>query len=77
LKASPCASRRRLHPGFHCVPVPLVVSGQIRLVEVKGNYIKGKFERAVERFRHAKTYYGDRFLFELWQKTRAEWKRLL
>lgn len=50
----------------------------IKLIEIKGPYCKGKFERAVERFRHAKTYYGDRFLFELHQKTKAEgWKRLL
>ena len=65
-------------PDFAIFPLALAVSGQIKLVEVKGPYIKGKFERAVERFRHARTYYGDRFLFELWQKTRSEgWHRLL
>ncbi len=50
---------------------------QIKLIEVKGAFCKGKFERAVERFRHARTYYGDVFLFELHQKTKQGWKRLI
>ncbi len=49
----------------------------IKLIEVKGAFCKGKFERAVERFRHAKTYYGDVFLFELHQKTRQGWRQIL
>ena len=47
----------------------------IKLIEVKGPFIKGKFERAVERFRHARTYWPE-FSFELWQKQKSGWKRL-
>ncbi len=43
-----------------------------KCIEVKGPFIKGKFERAVERFRHARTYYPE-FSFQLWQKTRDGW----
>ncbi len=49
----------------------------IRLIEVKGPFCKGKFERAVERFRHAKTYYGDIFSFELHQKTAYGWQQII
>jgi hypothetical protein len=31
----------------------------IKLVECKGPFVGGNRERAVERFRHAKTYFGD------------------
>jgi hypothetical protein len=64
-------------PDFVVFPVGIVVSGQIKLVEIKGPFTKGKFERAIERFRHAKTYYGDVFLFELHQRTRQGWRRIL
>lgn len=51
---------------------------RVRLIEVKGNFIKGKFERAVERFRHARTYYGDLFQFELWQRQKeGQWKQIM
>ena len=43
-----------------------------RLIEVKGAWTKGKFERAVERFRHARTFYHE-FQFQLWQKTKDGW----
>lgn len=39
----------------------------IAFIEVKGPFIKGNRERAVERFRHAKTYWPE-FTFEMWQK---------
>ncbi len=45
----------------------------LRLVEIKGGYFKGKFERAVERFRHARTYFEGKFQFQLWQKTKDGW----
>jgi hypothetical protein len=46
-----------------------------KFIEVKGGFIKGKFERAIERFRHARTYWPE-FSFELWQKQKTGWKRL-
>ncbi len=36
-----------------------------KFIEVKGPFIKGNRERAVERFRHAKTYWPE-FTFEMW-----------
>lgn len=45
------------------------------LIEVKGGYVGGKFERAVERFRHATTYWPQ-FAFELWQKKQGQWRRI-
>jgi hypothetical protein len=48
----------------------------IKMIEVKGPYIKGNRERAVERFRHAKTYWPE-FTFELHQKTRDGWRQLI
>lgn len=47
----------------------------IRLIEIKGAFTGGKFERAVERFRHARTYWGM-FAFELHKKTKQGWKRI-
>ncbi len=43
-----------------------------RLIEVKGAWTKGKFERAVERFRHARTFFHE-WQFQLWQKTKDGW----
>jgi len=50
---------------------------KIRLVEVKGGYSKmpGFLERAVERFRHARTYWPQ-FGFELHKKTKDGWKQI-
>jgi hypothetical protein len=67
----------RYTPDFVVFPSAIAISGQVKLVEVKGRFIKGKFERAIERFRHAKTFYGDLFLFELHQKTAQGWRRIL
>jgi hypothetical protein len=50
-------------------------ASRMKLVEVKGGYIKGKFERAVERFRHARTAWPE-FEFEMHQKQRGQWKLL-
>ncbi len=47
-----------------------------RLIEVKGGWMKGKFERAVERFRHARTYWPE-FTFEMHQKTKEGWKQII
>ncbi len=49
----------------------------IRLIEIKGGYRKmpGFLERAVERFRHAKSYWPE-FEFQLWQK-KDGWKQLI
>jgi hypothetical protein len=44
----------------------------IRLIEIKGAWTGGKFERAVERFRHARTYWPE-FQFEMHQKTKQGW----
>ena len=50
------------------------VAPEIVLIEVKGAFTGGKFERAIERFRHARTYWPE-FQFELHQKTKSGWKR--
>lgn len=47
-----------------------------KLIEVKGRFIKGAFQRAVERFRHAKTYWPE-FEFELHQKTSDGWRQII
>ncbi len=49
---------------------------EITLIEVKGPFIKGNRERAVERFRHAKTFWPE-FTFELHQKTKDGWKQII
>jgi hypothetical protein len=66
----------RYTPDFVVFPPAIAVSGQVKFIEVKGAFVKGKFERAIERFRHARTYWPQ-FLFELHQKTRDGWKRIL
>ncbi len=48
-----------------------------KFIEVKGPFIKGNRERAVERFRHAKTYWPQ-FDFQMWQKTKESgWKQII
>ncbi len=47
-----------------------------KFIEVKGPWIKGNRERAVERFRHAKTFWPE-FTFELHQKTKDGWKQII
>ncbi len=47
-----------------------------KFIEVKGPFIKGNRERAVERFRHAKTYWPE-FTFEMMQKTKEGWKQII
>ncbi len=57
--------------GWHNpTPAPL------KFIEVKGPFIKGNRERAVERFRHAKTYWPE-FTFEMHQKTKEGWKQII
>ncbi len=51
-------------------------SGILKFIEVKGPFIKGNRERAVERFRHAKTYWPE-FAFEMWQKTKEGWNQII
>ncbi len=48
----------------------------IKLIEVKGPFIKGNRERAVERFRHAKTYWPE-FTFEMMQRTKDGWRQII
>lgn len=48
---------------------------EIKFIEVKGGFIGGKFERAVERFRHARTYWPE-FQFEMMQKKKGIWTRI-
>ncbi len=48
----------------------------VKFIEVKGPFIRGNRERAVERFRHAKTYWPE-FTFELHQKTKDGWRQLI
>jgi hypothetical protein len=66
----------RYTPDFVVFPPAIAVSGQVKFIEVKGRFYRGKFERAVERFRHAKTYWPE-FVFELHQKTCDGWKRIM
>ena len=47
----------------------------MKLIEIKGAFTKGKFERAVERFRHARTYWPQ-FTFELHQKAQGRWSQI-
>ncbi len=49
---------------------------EIKFIEVKGPFIKGNRERAVERFRHAKTYWPE-FTFEMWQKKDGSWNQII
>ncbi len=50
---------------------------RIRFIEVKGPFIKGNRERAVERFRHAKTYWPE-FTFEMWQCPKdGQWRQII
>ncbi len=49
---------------------------RIKFIEVKGPFIKGNRERAVERFRHAKTYWPE-FSFEMWQKKDGRWTQII
>lgn len=66
---------------FHCQtiecpsPTESTIFQHIKLIEIKGPFIKGKYERAIERFRHARTYWPE-FQFELHQKTRQGWKQI-
>ncbi len=49
----------------------------IKFIEVKGPFIKGNRERAVERFRHAKTYWPE-FSFEMHQRQKdGRWVQLI
>ncbi len=46
-------------------------------IEVKGPFIKGNRERAVERFRHAKTYWPE-FRFEMMQRQKdGRWVQII
>ncbi len=49
---------------------------RLKLIEVKGPWIKGNRERAVERFRHAQTYWPE-FSFECWQKKDGSWQQII
>ncbi len=48
----------------------------LKFIEIKGPFIKGNRERAVERFRHAKTYWPE-FTFEMWQKKDGSWNQII
>lgn len=61
-----------------CSPMsdlPTSIITPIKLIEVKGAFTGGKFERAIERFRHARTYWPE-FAFEMHQKTKQGWKQI-
>ncbi len=48
----------------------------LKFIEVKGPFIKGNRERAVERFRHAKTFWPE-FTFEMHQRTKGGWRQII
>jgi hypothetical protein len=62
--------------GADLMPVKGNAFLRIKFIEVKGPFIKGNRERAVERFRHAKTYWPE-FTFEMHQKTKEGWKQII
>ena len=73
----------RYTPDFVVFPYAIAAAGNsplvaMRLIEVKGGYRKfpGYLERAIERFRHAKTRWPQ-FSFEMHQKQRSGWKQIL
>lgn len=47
----------------------------LELHEIKGGWIKGKLERAIERFRHARTVH-PMIHFEMHQKKGGQWQRI-
>ncbi len=50
---------------------------QLKFIEVKGPFIRGNRERAVERFRHAKTYWPE-FTFEMHQRQKdGRWVQII
>jgi hypothetical protein len=49
---------------------------EIKFIEVKGAFTGGKFERAIERFRHAKSVWPE-FTFEMWKKKGGLWKQIM
>lgn len=53
-----------------------IFTNRLRLIEIKGGFIKGKYERAIERFKHARTYWPE-FSFEMHQKKNGQWTRIL
>ena len=69
-------------PDFAVVERPIDESlewhgnARLKFIEVKGPFIKGNRERAVERFRHAKTYWPE-FTFEMWQKKDGSWSQII
>ncbi len=63
-------------PDFYVLAMNPRQPGAIRFIEVKGPFIKGNRERAVERFRHAKTYWPE-FAFEMWQKKDGSWNQII
>ncbi len=72
----------RYTPDFVVVPMPTYCTETgserftIKFTEVKGPFIKGNRERAVERYRHAKTYWPE-FSFEMWQKKDGAWNQII
>ena len=65
----------RYTPDFVVFDVGLC-RGMVKFIEVKGPFIKGNRERAVERFRHAKTYWPE-FTFEMMQKKDGAWNQII
>ncbi len=50
---------------------------RLKFIEVKGPFIKGNRERAVERFRHAKTFWHE-FTFEMMQRQKdGRWVQII
>lgn len=70
--AGPLGDQRPLEEAI-CIVGPAPV--RIRMVEIKGGWIKGKLERAIERFRHARTVHPQ-FVFEMHQKKGGSWQRI-
>src|SRR5882724_5184652 len=56
-----------------CQSATIEVAPQIILIEVKGGHI---WDRDIVRFKGARAYWPE-FAFEMWQKTKGEWKRKL
>lgn len=59
-----------------CQSRDIEVAPEIVFIEIKGGFVGGKFERAIERFRHARTYWPE-MSFEMMQKKGGAWTRLM
>ncbi len=71
--ADPVTGKPMVYSGDFTVLTDQSFHPSIRIVEVKGGYIH---PQDLIRFKGCRSYWGDWFEFELWQKSEGEWRRL-